>query len=100
MRSESRVESESFGLSDSSRVASHGVRVPSRVASHKSMCRVTSSHKPYVSSHVESDDYSFKKFNVVGNNHAFYYIAEYAVVEPIIMKFVAVREPDNPHIAR
>ena len=56
MGSESRVESESFGPSDSSQVASQGVRVPSRVASHKS----------YVSSHVESNDYSFKKCNVVG----------------------------------
>ena len=51
-----------------SRVTGSESRVESRVTSL--MCRVMSSHKPYVSSHVESDDYSFKKFNLVCNNRA------------------------------
>ena len=68
----SRAVGESLGPSLESSPSHLGLvtRVESRVTSL--MCRVTSSHKPYVSSHVESDsdDFSFKKFNVVGYNHA------------------------------
>ena len=56
-----------------SRVTGSESRVESRVASL--MYRVMPSHKPYVSSLVESDDYLFKRFNVAGYNHGFYYIA-------------------------